>query len=120
MGEKLGLRGEGETGFMKLHSERVRALPGRGHFRTGISLQIPFNGTRELSASGSSEDRFILFASFPYFGKSSKFITLDAQSQSVRLLDFKRLGIDGPEDTAVVDVVGGGGIASVSARYNSS
>ena len=76
--------------------ERVRELPGDGHFRTGVSLQALFKEPPELPRPGSSEDRFILFVSFPYFGGSSQGIVLDSESESVKLLDFKRLGLDLP------------------------
>jgi len=45
-----------------------------------------------LSGSGSSEDRFILFVSFPYFGESNGEISLGPESESVGLWDFKLLG----------------------------
>ncbi|PUU79838.1 hypothetical protein B9Z19DRAFT_788872 [Tuber borchii] len=93
MGEKLGLQKEGETTFIGPYLERVRELPGQGRFRTGVSLLVPFKEPAELSRS---ESRFILFASFPYFGGSSQGIVLDSESESVKLLDFKRLGLDLP------------------------
>jgi len=94
MGEKLGLLRQGETAFMDAYSKRVRALPGRGRFRTGVSLQTSFKQPSELSKSGSPEDKFIFFVSFPYFGGSSGDISLGLGSESVKLLDFKRLGFD--------------------------
>jgi len=102
MGEKLGLLEEGETAFMDAHSRRVRALPGRGRFRTGISSQVPSKKPPGLSKSGSSEDRFTLFVSLPYFGESSGSILLGPESESVRLLDFKHLGADIPSPRAVM------------------
>jgi len=79
---------------MGAHVQTVRSLPGFGRFRTGISLQAPFKKPSELSMSGSSEDRSILFVSFPYFGRSIGEIILDRERETVRLLDFKRLGVD--------------------------
>ena len=73
--------------------ERVRALPGRGCFRTGVSLRAPF---KRPSGSSRTEDKFTLFVSFPYFGKASEGIVLGPESESVKLLDFKRLGVDVP------------------------
>ena len=94
MGEKLGLQRGGETTLMRAFLHRVRALPGHGRFRTGVSLQAPFKKSSELSRSGSSEDRFIFFVSFPYFGQPSEKIELDLERESVKLLEFKRLGAD--------------------------
>ena len=99
MGEKLGLQREGETGLMDAHSQRVQALPGNGRFRTGISFRIPFKKPGNPPTSSLSEDRFILFVSFPYFGKSGDF-ALGQESESVGLLDFKRLEVDIPKDEA--------------------
>ena len=97
MGEKLGLQREGETAFMDAYSRRVRTLPGRGRFRTGVSLREPFKEPLQLSKSGSSEDRFILFVSFPYFGESSEAVEFfGPESESVKLLDFKCLGLNLP------------------------
>ena len=93
MGEKLGLQKEGETTFMGPYLERVRELPGHERFRTGVSLRAPFKEPAELSRS---ESRFILFASFPYFGGSSQGIVLGSESESIKLLDFKRLGLGLP------------------------
>ena len=42
----------------------------------------------------SSEDRLFLFVSFPYFGISSEKITLDRRRESLKLLDFRILGVD--------------------------
>ena len=109
MGEKLGLlRGDGAD-FMGAYLQRVQRLPGRGRFRTGISLRAPFKGlsgfpksrSLELPEPGSLEDRFILFVSFPYFGESSKKITLDPESETVRLLDFGSSVIDVPDRSSV-------------------
>ena len=96
MGAKLGLPREDGTAFMSAHLQRVRALPGDGRFRTGVSLRAPFKEPSELSRSGSSEDRFILFVSFPYFGESSEGVKFGSESESIELLDFKRLGFDLP------------------------
>jgi len=102
MAERLGLQKELETTFMGAHLERVRALPGQGRFRTGVSLWAPFkessklpkSGSSELPERGLSEDRFILFVSFPYFGISSEEIPLGRERESLKLLDFRLLGID--------------------------
>ena len=102
MAEKLGLQKEHETTFMSAYLERVRALPGQGGFRTGISLRAPFKEPSKLPKLGSSEmpepdsleDRFILFISFPYFGISSEKIALDRQRESLKLMDFRLLGVD--------------------------
>ena len=99
MGEKLGLQRESETAFMDAYLRTVRTLPGRGRFRTGVSLREPFKEPLELSRS---EDRFVLFVSFPYFGGSSEGIALGPESESVNLLDFKRLGVDLPDRSAMV------------------
>jgi len=117
MAEKLGFKKNGEAAFMGGYLKPVRSLPGRAGFRTGISLRascggisrFPKAGSPEPLKSGSSklpkpdssEDRFILFVSFPYFGRSSKETTLSPEGESVKLLDFKRLGVGfrsrGPE-----------------------
>ena len=82
--------------FGEAHLERVLALPGHERFRTGISLRVPSKGPC------SPEDRIILFVSFPYFGKSSSSIQLGPERESVRLLDFKPLGVDVPDRRAVL------------------
>ena len=87
---------------MDAHLQRVRALPGRGRFGTGISLLAPFKKPTESPRSGLSEDRFILFISFPYFGKSSDSILLGLESESVRLSDFKHLEVDVSDRRVVV------------------
>jgi len=105
MAEKLGLKKESGADFMGACLKRVRELPGREGFRTGISLQaycqkpsdLSRPGSPEPPKSGSSEDRFILFASFPYFGRSGQNVTLSPKSESVKLIDFKRLGVDVPD-----------------------
>ena len=102
MAERLGLQKEGETTFMGAHLERVRTLPGHGRFRTGLSLWSPFkessklpkSGSSELPERGLSEDRFILFVSFPYFGIPSEKIILSREKESLKLLDSRLLGID--------------------------
>ena len=96
MGEKLGLQRKGETAFMDAYSRRVRTLPGRERFRTGISLREPFKEPSQLPKSGSSEDRFILFVSFPYFGEPIEGVEFGPESESVKLSDFKYLGLDLP------------------------
>ena len=101
MGEKLGLPKDGKTTFMEAYLQRIRALPGREQFRTGISLWAPLGEPSKLPQSGSSEARIILFVSFPYFGGSGKEITLGPKSESVKLLDFKRLGAGSPSGKAV-------------------
>ena len=93
MGEKLGFQRDGETTFMGAYLPRVQSLPGHGRFRTGISLRAPLKRPSEASGRGSSRDRFILFVSFPYFGRSTKEVILSPESESVTLLDFKRLGV---------------------------
>ena len=101
MAEKLGVKKKGEAAFMGGYLKSVRELPGREGFRTGISLRasfkepsdLPKSDSSQLSRLGPSEDRFILFVSFPYFGRSSEKITLSPKSESVKLLDFKRLGV---------------------------
>jgi len=100
MGERVGLLGKGKTAFMDAYSQRVRALPGLGRFRTGVSLRAPSRKPSELVKSGSLGDRFILFVSFPYFGRSSKGISLGSERESVGLLDFKRQGVDDPNPGA--------------------
>ncbi|KAG0641316.1 hypothetical protein HOY80DRAFT_1135348 [Tuber brumale] len=97
---KLGL--SNPTTFGETHSKRVLALPGHEDFRTGISLRVPFKEPLKSSKSGSSEDRSTLFVSFPYFGKSSSNTPLGPEGESVKLLDFKRLGIHVPEHRDVV------------------
>ena len=105
MAEKLGLKEEGKADFMGGCLKRVRELPGREGFRTGISLQAYFKepsdlfnpGPPESPKSGSSKDRFILFASFPYFGRCGQNVILSPKSESVKLMDFKRLGVDVPD-----------------------
>jgi len=110
MAEKLGLQKGGETAFMDTYLQRVRELPGHERFRTGISLRtsfkepsdLPKSGSSQLARPGSSEDGFILFVSFPYFGGSSEGITLGPESESVRLLEFRHLGVDVPNRRAGV------------------
>ncbi|PUU79844.1 hypothetical protein B9Z19DRAFT_788994 [Tuber borchii] len=94
MAQKLGLQQEGETAFMDAYSRRVRALPGHERFRTGVSLRPPLKEPSELPKSSLPEDRFILFVSFPYFGRSSEEITLGQERESLKLLDFRLLGVD--------------------------
>ena len=87
--------------FCDAHSKRVLTLPGRGRFRTGFSLRIPSNKPSEFAKPGSSEARITLFVSLPYFGKSSGSSILSGpESESVRLLDFKDLGVDVPGRSA--------------------
>ena len=80
--------------FGDTHLKRALALPGRGRFRTGISLRVPAKKLSVLVKPGSSEDKIALFVSFPYFGESSGEITLGPESESVKLLDFKHIGFD--------------------------
>ena len=120
MGEKLGLQREGETAFMDAYSRRVRTLPGSGRFRTGVSLREPFKGPSQLAKSSSSEDRFILFVSFPYFGESSEGVEFGPESESVKLLDFKRLGFDLPHSRGPANREEGDDIGEIlvhQARY---
>ncbi|PUU79841.1 hypothetical protein B9Z19DRAFT_1063916 [Tuber borchii] len=88
--------------FGDSHSKRVLALPGRGKFRTGISLRVPSKRPSELARPVSSEDRITLFVSFPYFGQFSGSSPLGPESESVELLDFKHLGVDAPDRSAVI------------------
>ncbi|PUU82945.1 hypothetical protein B9Z19DRAFT_965998 [Tuber borchii] len=92
MGEKLGLERDGETDFRGTYLQRVPTLPGHGRFRTGISLRAPLKRPTEASGHGSSGDRFVLFVSFPYFGRSNEEFILSPENESVTLLDFKSLG----------------------------
>ncbi|KAG0128938.1 hypothetical protein HOY82DRAFT_621333, partial [Tuber indicum] len=91
--EKLRLPSEGEATFMDAHSKRLLAMPGHEGFRTGISLRVPFKKPPELSKLGLSEDRFTLFISIPYLGRTSGRVLLGPESESVRLLDFKHIGV---------------------------
>jgi len=102
MGEKLCLQKKGETAFMDEYAQRIRALPGRGCFTTGISSLAPFKKSSELSMSSSSKDNFILFVSFPYFGEASEKAILCLRSESVKLSDFRRLGLGAPDCTTVI------------------
>ncbi|CUS12896.1 unnamed protein product, partial [Tuber aestivum] len=113
MADKLHLPGEDEATFGDEHSARVLALPGRGVFRTGILLRVLVKEPAESPKSGPSEDRFTLFASFPYFGKFSAGIQWDAESESVGLLDFRRLGADVHDGGAVENEVERGGISDI-------
>jgi len=88
--------------FGDAHSNRVLALPGRERFRTGISLRVPSKKPSELVRPGSPEERIALFVSFPYFGKSSSSIQLGPESESVKLLDFRRLEVDVPDRSGVM------------------
>jgi len=90
------------TTFGEAHSKKVLALPGCERFRTGISLRVPSKKPAGLAKPDSSEDRFTLFVSFPYFGKSSGSFPLGPEPESVRLLDIKCLGDDVPDGSAVV------------------
>jgi len=71
--------------FGDAHSKRVLALPGRERFRTGISLQVSAKKLSELSKLGPWEDRFMLFVSLPYFGKSGSITSLGPESESGEL-----------------------------------
>ena len=93
MGEKLGLQKKGETTFMDKCLQGVPKLPGPGHFRTGISLRASFKKPSGLPEPGSSGGGFVLFVSFPYFGESSRGKELDSECESVKLREFKRLGV---------------------------
>jgi len=101
------------TTFGDTHSRSVLALPGRERFRTGISLRVPSKNPAELAKQGSSEDRIFLFVSFPYFGKSRGSFPLGPESESVRILDFKRLGVDVPDCSALVSREEGDDIGEV-------
>ena len=98
MAEKLGF----EAAFMQAYSQRVRALPGRGRFRTGVSLRAPCKRLTEPRGDSSSEDRFILFLSFPYFGRYSKGVGPSPESESVTLLNFKRLKVHASDRSTLV------------------
>jgi len=117
MAQKLGLQREGETTFMDSYSQRVRALPGRGRFRTGISLRASFKEPSGLPKPGSLEDRFIFFLSFPYFGESSEDISLDHQSESLQLSGFRLLGVDRRVEVSEEERAGIGEILVHQARY---
>ncbi|CUS12900.1 unnamed protein product [Tuber aestivum] len=93
MAGKLRLITERGATFRDEHSKRVEALPGHGRFRTGVSLRVPSKRLLESSGSDLSETRFTLFVSYPYFGEPNGEIPLGARSESVRLLDFKGLGV---------------------------
>jgi len=104
MAEKLGF----EAAFMQAYSQRVRELPGHGRFRTGISLRAPFKRLSESPGDSSSEDRFILFLSFPYFGRYSKGVGPSLESESVTLLNFKRLKVHASDRSTPVSEGDGG------------
>jgi len=87
---------------MDAYLQRAQELPGRGLFRTGISLRAPSIRLSESSRSGSSEDTFIFLVSFPYFGGSSGKLKLGPESESIKLVDFKSLGVSGPGWRATV------------------
>ena len=108
MGEKLGLQRDGETAFMDEYLPRVRELPGCGRFRTGISLRAPLKRPSEASGHGSSGDRFVLFVSFPYFGRSNEKVVLSPENESVTLLDFKSLGAHSSDRRVAVSEEEGG------------
>ena len=114
MAESLGLRMERETTFVGAHLKRVQALPGRGRFRTGISLRAPVKDPSEPPKPSSSEDGFTLFVSFPYFGESSKKDELGLQRESLKLLEFKRLGVGVRGRRAAVGGEGSDDIGKIS------
>ena len=91
---------------MGVYLQRVRELPSHGLFRTGISLRVPFAKPLESSSSSTPEDKFIFLVSFPYFGGSSGKVTLGSERESVKLLDFKSLGVNAPDRKAVVSKQG--------------
>ena len=93
MGEKFGLQRKGETTFMDKCLQGVPKLPGPGHFRTGISLRASFQNPSGLPKPDSSGGGFVLFISFPYFGESSEEKELDSERESIKLREFKRLGV---------------------------
>ena len=120
MAHKLGLRQEGETASIEAYLKRIRELPGHRRFRTGISLQTPFREPSELPKPGSSDDRFILFVSFPYFGISREEIALDRERESLKLLDFRHLGVDARDRKVEVSEEERAGIGEIlvhQARY---
>jgi len=106
---------------MGAHLQRARALPGHRRFRTGVLLQAAFGGPWERRPLHPSQDRFILFVSFPYFGISSEEITLGRRRESLKLLDFKFLGVDARDRRVHIseeaEVVGIGEILVHQARY---
>jgi len=87
--------------FREAHSKRVLAFPGRGRFRTGLSLRVPPENPSELGKPGPLKDRIALFLSFPYFGISNSSTPLGPESESIELSDFKNLGVDVPDHRAV-------------------
>ena len=99
---------------MGAYLQRVRTLPGHGRFRTGLSLRAPFKGPSEQSSPGSSEDRFILFVSFPYLGRASENIQLGPERESTKLPDFKLLGVAEGNEEERVDI---GEVLVHQARY---
>ena len=106
--------------FGEAHSRRVLVLPGLGRFRTGFSLRVPPKNQSELAKPGLSEDRITLFVSFPYFGQTSSSTPLGPESESLKLLDFKRLRVDVPHYSAVMsreDLAADGEILVHQARY---
>jgi len=64
---------------------------------------LPPKNQSEWANPGPSEDRITLFVSFPYFGKASRSTPLGQESESVELLDFKRLGVDVPDRRAMMN-----------------
>ncbi|PWW79095.1 hypothetical protein C7212DRAFT_360616 [Tuber magnatum] len=64
---------------------------------TGISFRVPFEKPSDLEKPRSSEDGFTLFVSFPYLGSSGIGFRSGFRSESVRLLDFKGLGVTVPD-----------------------
>ena len=103
MAEKLGLQKESKTTFMSAYLQRVRALPGHGRFRTGVSLRAPFEEPSVPPKLGSSEGGFTLFVSFPYFGESSEKVELGSQRESIKPLEFKPLRVRVRGRRAAVD-----------------
>jgi len=84
------------------------------------SPESPRSGSSGQSKQSSSQDRFILFVSFPYFGRSSKKIGLDRDRESLKLLDFRLLGVDAGDRRVEVseeETAGIGEILVHQARY---
>jgi len=61
-------------------------------------------------------DRFVLFVPFPYLGGSSKGITLGPESEGVKLLDSKGLGVDAPNCRTLVSEEEGGDTRQICSR----
>ncbi|PWW79097.1 hypothetical protein C7212DRAFT_153698 [Tuber magnatum] len=107
------------TAFAVSHKDKVLSLPGQACFRTGILLRAPFKKQSGLSKSDSPEDRFMLFVSFPYLGNYSTGVQPGPDSESARLLEFKREGDNVPDHDVKIEEKGNylGEILVHQARY---